>query len=339
MTLEQRLRELAPRAPGVVVAIVDASGVREEVATGFADLARDVRATPATPWLWFSMTKVVTVTAAMRMIERGELDLDEPVSKHVPAVARLEPSSWAARITVRHLMTHASGIKNPIPLTWVRPAAEPAIDVEALAETRLRANQRLRFEPGKKSKYSNLGALVLGAAMQHASKTPFAALVTREVLEPVGMSRTWFELPRDAAVGYHPRWNPMRLLVPRWVVGDSIGRWVSTRPFLVDGAPYGGLVGPIEDAARFVRMHLRNGELDGVRVLAEKSALAMRERGLGWFRHFKARRGDPPSVEHGGNGPGFFDVMRIYPTLGIGVIVMGNATKYDIDAIARLALT
>jgi CubicO group peptidase (beta-lactamase class C family) len=60
--------------------------------------------------------------------------------------------------------------------------------------------------------------------------------------------------------------------------------------------------------------------------------------GLGWFRPSSARDADPPFVEHLGGGAGFFNVLRIYPTLGVGIVVMGNATKYDIDAVAELAL-
>ncbi len=324
MTLADRLRVLAPRAPGVVVALVDREGIRESAAIGMADLARGAPASVATPWHWFSITKVFTVTAGLRL----GVDLDEPAAAHVPAIARLEPASWAARITLRHLMTHRSGIANPLPLRWIRRASDPAPDVEALAARRLGENRRLRFAPGTRVKYTNLGALVLGAALQRIAKTPFDALIAREITGPLGMSRTGFDLPEGAAVGYHPRFSPLRFVIPQWVVGPSFGRWVSTRPFLVDGMPYGGLIGPAEDLARFVRLHLSDDPI----------ARSMREQNLGWFRHWKTRRGDPPSLEHGGSGPGFCDVMRIYPTLGVGAIVLGNATKYDIDPIARLAL-
>jgi len=345
--MQRRLRSLAPRAPGVVVAVVDADGVREQAAIGWADFAQTIEATPSTPWPWFSMTKVFTVTTAMRMALRGDIDLDEPVAKHVPAVRRLWPASWAARITARHLMSHSSGIANPIPLRWIRRPTEPAPDVDALAERRLLEHRRLRFAPGKRARYTNLGTLVLGALLQRLSKTPFQTLVRREVLEPLGMSRTGFDLPNDAAVGHHPRWNPMRLIVPQWVVGPSRGPWLTTRPYLVDGPPYGGLVGPLEDLVRFVRMHLRDGELDGARVITPASAVAMRtiatlgrpfDLGLGWFRPSKSRRADPPFVEHLGSGPGFLNVMRLYPTRGLGVVVLGNATSYDVDAIAALAV-
>ena len=59
--------------------------------------------------------------------------------------------------------------------------------------------------------------------------------------------------------------------------------------------------------------------------------------GLGWFRPAKDRRADPPYVQHLGGGAGFFNVMRIYPTEGVGAVVMGNATKFDVESVARLA--
>jgi CubicO group peptidase (beta-lactamase class C family) len=60
--------------------------------------------------------------------------------------------------------------------------------------------------------------------------------------------------------------------------------------------------------------------------------------GLGWLRPADARDADPPYVEHLGGGAGFFNVIRLYPSAGVGVVVMGNATRYDIHAVARLAL-
>ena len=155
------------------------------------------------------------------------------------------------------------------------------------------------------------------------------------------------QMRRHAAVGYHPRLSPMRLLLPRWVTGARARRWISLRPFLVDGPAYGGLVGSVDDLARFLQMHLRDGEIDGVRILSPQAAAAMRQitmrgrrydLGLGWFRPASQRDTDPPFVEHLGGDAGFFNLIRIYPTRGVGVAVMGNVTRYDIDAVASLAL-
>lgn len=150
-----------------------------------------------------------------------------------------------------------------------------------------------------------------------------------------------------AAIGYHPRLSPVRLLLPRWVIGEPAGRRISLRPFLVDGPAYGGLVGPVDELARFLQLHLRDGELDGTRILSPAATATMRQitvrgrrydLGLGWFRPASQRDADPPFVEHLGGGAGFFNLIRIYPSRGVGIAVMGNATKYHIDAVARLAL-
>jgi CubicO group peptidase (beta-lactamase class C family) len=337
--------------PGVAIAIVAPEGLRDTTAVGLADLGLHVEASPRMVCPWFSMTKLVTATAALCLVERGDLDLDEPVVRLVPSVQRLEPAAFASRITARHLLSHSAGLANPIPVRWIHPADEPAPEPEALLDSLLSRHHRLRFEPGARSSYSNLGALVLGAALAKAAGRPFVELVRSEVLEPLRMARTGFtysaEMEAAAATGYHPRWSPMRLLLPRWAVGPASGRWVSLRRFLLDGAPYGGLVGPLDEAARFLQMHLRGGELDGRRILSPASVAAMSDirvpgraydLGLGWFRPSSQRHAMPAFVEHLGGGAGFFDLMRMYPASQVGVVVMGNATRFDIDAVARLAL-
>jgi CubicO group peptidase (beta-lactamase class C family) len=287
----------------------------------------------------------------MRLVERGALDLDAPVAPLVPQMDRLRPAERAAHITARHLLSHSAGLANPIPISWIHPAGEAPPDPGSFLDRLLAKHPRLAFEPGSRSSYSNLGTLTLGAAMTHASDIPFADLVRREVLDPLGMSSTGFaytpEMDAGAATGYHPKRSPMRLLLPRWVRGPSTGRWMSLRRFLLDGQAYGGLVGTVEDAARFLRLHLRDGELDGTRILSGTSARAMRDirwrgkrydLGLGWFRPAKDRAAKPTYVEHLGGGAGFFNVIRLYPERSIGIAVMGNATRYDLDAVARLAL-
>ena len=89
------------------------------------------------------------------------------------------------------------------------------------------------------------------------------------------------------------------------------------------GASYGGLVGHVADASRFLRMHLRDGELDGQRVLAAQTSRRMRvidqpgkpfDHGIGWFRRPTSNR--EHWVEHFGAGAGFWNVMRLYPDAG-----------------------
>jgi CubicO group peptidase (beta-lactamase class C family) len=270
----------------------------------------------------------------------------------VPQFSRLRPAAWARRISARHLLTHSAGLANPIPIRWIHDAGGPPVDQDELLDRLLARHGRLRFGPGTRASYSNLGFLGLGVVVAQLAGAAFPDVIEQELLRPLRMHRSGFaytgEMARRAATGYHPRLSPLRLLVPRWAVGRPAGHWVSLRPFLLDGQAYGGLVGSLEDAARFLRMHVSDGDLDGTRVLTPESSRSMqqivvrggrRDLGLGWFRPADHRTADPPFVEHLGGGAGFFNVLRIHPTLGVGIAVMGNATRYGIDAVARLALT
>lgn len=347
--LDERVRSaMGRRVPGVALVVVGRDGARARSAVGRADL---VSGTPiATDMVipWFSMTKIATATTVLRLVERGTFSLDAPALPLVPAMRSLRPQEWAERITMRHLLQHAGGLVNPIPVGWIHPAEEPGPDPDAFLEGLLTKHAKLRFEPGSRSSYSNLSTLILGSAIARTTEKRYEEVASQEVLEPLGMSSSGFTFAPGvpAATGYHPRRSPMRVFLPRWVTGQAVGRWVGFRRFLLDGAAYGGLLGTAEDAARFLRMHLGDGELDGERVTSSASASEMRsivlrgrrfDLGLGWFVPANQRDADPPFVEHLGGGAGFFNVMRMYPTLGVGAVVMGNSTKYDIDAIARLA--
>jgi CubicO group peptidase (beta-lactamase class C family) len=115
-------------------------------------------------------------------------------------------------------------------------------------------------------------------------------------------------------------------------------------PFAVDGPAYGGLIGNVLDAGRFLRMHLRDGELDGNRILAPATARRMRivdrpgkpfDHAIGWFR--RPGRGAGQWVEHFGAGAGFWNVMRLYPDRGVGFVVMSNSTRtYDFEPLFAL---
>jgi CubicO group peptidase (beta-lactamase class C family) len=300
---------------------------------------------------WFSMTKIVTATLAMRLADRGLLDLDRPVLPLVPELAAMKPRGVGGTHHATASAVAQCRVRQPGPRS-LDPPGRPGPEPGALLNGLLARHRKLRFEPGTRSSYSNIGTLAFGQAMATAAGQPYLTLARDEILTPLGMHLTGFSYTPDmqerVATGYHPRRSPLRLLLPRWVIGEPAGRWVSLRRFLLDGAAYGGLLGPVRDAARFLQMHLREGELDGARILAAESAAAMRritingrrfDLGLGWFRPASQRHADPPFVEHLGGGAGFFNLIRIYPTQQVGIAIMGNATKYDINAIASLALS
>ncbi len=254
--------------PGLAAAVVSADGAAEFVTSGVADLGTARPVTAQTTFLWFSMTKIVTATAAMMLADRGVLDLDAPVMEQLPGMRVLRGP--APLITARHLMAHSSGLANPPPIRWVRPAGAAPPESRAFLARLLRRHRRLRFRPGETASYSNLGYLVLGELIAECAGRPFCEFIEREMLLPLGMNRTGFEharAPADIATGYW-RLPPggraaLRLLLPPGIVGPRAGRLVSFRGFYVNGPPYGGLVGDVRDAARFLALHLGDGEAGG----------------------------------------------------------------------------
>jgi CubicO group peptidase (beta-lactamase class C family) len=337
--------------PGLSVAVV--KGDRKVLAEGFgfSELITSTRATSQTRYLWFSMTKIATATAVMRLAEEQELDLDAPADEYYRGFKVVSQSS---PVTIRHLLNHSSGLANPVPIRWVYPASGPVPDRRAFVERLLRKNRKLRSVPGERARYSNLGYLVLGEVISEVSGMGYEDYVREQILSPLGMCGTDFSYPRtggEVATGYqplHPLLTPiLRAAIPGGVVGPRHGRFVAFNPFYVRGPAYGGLIGGVDDAARLVLLHLNGGQVGGTRLLSAESVAAMqrtaprggkRDFGLGWFRVSGARHKHPAFVEHLGGGAGFWNVMRLYPEMSLGVVIMGNTTRYDHESILDAAV-
>ena len=351
-TVDAAAGQLIRQVPGASIAAVATDGSITTSAAGKRDLSSGAAATLGTAYLWFSMTKIVTATAVMQLRDRGTLSLDDPVQRFLPEFP--EPRGDWPEVRIRHLLSHSAGLSNPLPVRWVHREQEEGRDPREFALELLRKNKKLRFPAGSKAVYSNLGYITLGEVISAASGQRFEDYVEALILKPLSMTRSGFSfsgLEDDAAVGYQRRLHPMtplfRLILPRGIFGERAGRYVSFNRFLVDGPAYGGLVGSATDAARFMACHLRGGELDGVRLLSPESTREMQkiqatgrklDVGFGWFRRSSNRSDEENFVEHLGGGGGYWNMMRIYPERGVGVVCMGNATAYDHGAVARVAI-
>lgn len=294
--------------------------------------------TSQTAFLWFSMTKIVTATVAMQLSEEGVLDLDEPIGRHLGEVVPTQVGG----VTSRHLLSHTSGLPNPVPLRWVHSAGVEGPDVRELVWRLAQKHKRLQHDPGRVARYTNLGFLLLGAVLEISAKTPFTSLVRRRVLEPLGMSRTGFVYPsEDRALGHHRAGRlaglAARAIVPRSIGLQRSGRFLRLDPFYVDGPAYGGLVGSVIDAAKFLHGHVSGGILsnDGMEAMRDiRHRGRPVDTGLGWFRTPQSRKKGLDVVEHLGGGVGFYNLMRLQPEKHSGVVVMGNATRHGVLELA-----
>jgi CubicO group peptidase (beta-lactamase class C family) len=150
---------------------------------GFADLENRVPAGPGTIYRIGSITKQFTAAAILRLVERGLVGLDDPITKFLPGY-RAE----GRRVTIRQLLTHTSGIRSyPSDDT---PASSLPHD---LSDAELRAlieAEPLEFEPGSRFRYSNAGYLLLGMIVAAASGQSYADYLRREIAAPLGLSGT-----------------------------------------------------------------------------------------------------------------------------------------------------
>lgn len=174
--------EMARRhIPGLGLAVVRNGEVVKLAGYGQADVERGAAATPQTVFQIQSVTKTMTAAAVLLLAEEGKLSLTDPVSRHLEGT----PESWNA-VTLRHLLTHTSGIKDFIN----DPTASLRLDVteqEVLAAT---APRPLNFEPGLRYEYSNTGYHLLAMVIRNATGKSYGDFLAERFFGPLGMTNT-----------------------------------------------------------------------------------------------------------------------------------------------------
>src|SRR5690606_7582840 len=135
--------------------------------------------------------KPITATAVLMLQDRGKLSVDDPVEKHLPAFERLRgPDGEPARVTIRHLLTHTSGLAEATP-EGSRAARTLADLVPHFVE------QPLRFEPGSRWEYCQSGINTAGRIVEVVSGEPLEEFLRAELFEPLGMGDTTFFLSEE----------------------------------------------------------------------------------------------------------------------------------------------
>ena len=219
-----------------------------------------------------SLTKVIgTTTALMVLYDEGKISLDDPVAKYVPAFA----GGWKDSVTLRHLLTHRSGL--PAGRDLWRVARSPEEARQMVIETPLGAR------PGDRFEYSDLGADMLGFIVEAVSGATLDAFLAERVYRPLGMTDTFFR-PADTL---RARIAPTEVTPPR---GYPLrGEVHDENAFALGGvAGHAGLFSTAADLSLFAQMMLNGGVYNGVRIVADSTVrlFTMREttgtRALGW---------------------------------------------------------
>ena len=321
----ERLAALAERhgVPGAQLGILrlGADGDDEvvEVAHGVLNVGTGHAVDTGSVFQIGSITKVWTATVALGLIDEGLLSLDTPVVEVLPEFA-LADSEHAARITVRHLLNHTSGIDGDMFTDTGRGDDVLRRYVEGLRES-------TPIHPlGATFSYCNAGFPLLGRIIEELTGSVWDEAMRERLYSPLGLTRAG-TLPEEAvlhgaAVG-HVAGPSGAVPVPVWGITRSMG-------------PAGLVHANAGDVSTFAATHLRGGRTaGGERVLAPESAEIMRRHsvdlpdpdtlgdswGLGWIRYgWDGRR----LVGHDGNTIGQSAFLRLFPEAGLAVTLLTN---------------
>jgi CubicO group peptidase (beta-lactamase class C family) len=295
-----------------------------------------------TTMMAYSMSKTITAAAVLQLVEAKKIGLDDPISRYTN-------TPYGDTITVRQLLSHTSGIPNPIPLRWVHSmSSHETFDEHAAVEAVVRRHPRLAFPPGTKYAYSNIGYWLLGRVVEQASGEPFTSYVTSNVLLAldIGPDEIAYGItdPANHASGYLERFSFINLIksfvIDRELIGEYEGGWLHIRDHYLNGPAFGGLVGSAKGFGKFLQDQLREHSRllgDATRRLffeqqsTPRGPIAMT---LGW--HIGATEGVRFLYKEGGGG-GFHSMMRLYPEQGVGTVVMVNSAAFNVRALLDAA--
>jgi serine-type D-Ala-D-Ala carboxypeptidase len=261
--------------PGAIAVVGTRDGATVNYAAGRIDWPADApRPDVNTLWDLASLTKVIGMTTAMmQLVEQDRVDLDAPVSRYIPEFT----GEGKERVTVRHLLTHSSGLPSWRPL--YKEALTPDTALAIVYAT------PLDTVPGARMVYSDLGAILAGKIVERVSGEPLDIYLRRHVTGPLGMTSTIYRPDTSLRARIAPtEFDPWRQRHIRGEVHDE-------NAYMLGGVSgHAGLFSTAADLTRFARMMLNGGTLDGVRVLrpqtiAQFTAVqdpTLSHRALGW---------------------------------------------------------
>jgi CubicO group peptidase (beta-lactamase class C family) len=267
-----------------------------------------------------SITKVFTATAAMMLVEEGKLDLDEPVKTYVPDLSLADPEAEAS-ITMRHLLTHLSGLYGDF-------FDDFGADDDSLArEVAHLHTLRQLTKPGELWHYCNSGFDLAGHVIATIAGVTYEDFIRERIFEPLGMERSGFFAHEMIAWPHAVGNDPVEPLAAEHKVADQ--------HYPRNYNPSGAVVTNVEELFRFAAMHMNDGAFDGEQIISGRSARAMREVqtvwgdhaecwGIGWsIREFPGKM----LYGHGGSTCGFQSQLTIAPDRNFALCIWTNSGR------------
>ena len=309
----------AGKTPSVALAVIRDNRIIWTAAYGYADVENKRKATPDSIYLLASVTKPMLATGLMKLVDDGKIDLDAPANSYLPKAKIRSYAGDAKRIKIRHLANHTSGI--PVHWNFFYNGVEPPSRDVTIRRYAFSLNSA-----GGVWEYCNLAFGILDHIVTLQSGKPWGKFLEESVFDPAGMRRTsdrvrpGFE--KDATRQYDI---------------DSAGRFVRVGKYAFDHGGASACWSTANDLARFLLLHLNEGQIRGNRILSRKAAKEMQRltafqpvkgnigNGVAWF--IGKHRGNP-SFYHGGGMPGVSTHIRGFPESRSGIVVLTNGYNH-----------
>ena len=291
---------------GASLIVTGGSGIQAEEQVGDQDAAARRPVDRDTIYHWASITKTFTGVAIMQLRDRGLLSLDDPVVKYVPEIRQIHnPFGDKSQITIRRLMSHSAGLRSS---TWPWGGDRPWHPFEPTSWSQLVAMfpyTEVLFEPGTQYRYSNPGIILLGRVIETLTGDDYEMYVTKNILMPLEMHRTFFD-----RAPYHLRGHRSHSYV-RTDAGLEEMRFDFDTGITVSN---GGLNAPLTDMARYLAFLIGDAARPGHEGVLRRASLEEM-----WKPAIQARDGE------GGSGADVHAGLSFFVERHHGVEVVGHS--------------
>lgn len=298
--------------PGTSIAVLKDGKIMKAEGYGLANVELNVPARPETVYKIGSVSKQLIATGIMILIQDGKLSLDDKISKFLEGT----PDTWK-EITVRHLLTHTSG------LVREAPGFDPLKIQDDADVIKTAYSLPLRFAPGEKWEYCNLGYFALAETMRRVSGKPWGDYLSERLFTPLAMNATrtttLTEIIQNRANGYVWRDSKLQNASTYFALRPS-GAFLSS---VLDLAKW--------DAALYADRILKQSTLNQVWMPVKLNSGATHPYGFGWEL---STVGGHKLVHHGGSLPGFRAQISRFVDDKLSVVVLTNGDNADPNLIA-----
>jgi CubicO group peptidase (beta-lactamase class C family) len=309
--------------PGCAVGVSRNGKLLYEHGYGMANLETSTRITPQTVFQAASIAKQFTAMSVMLLVRDGKVSLDDDIRKYIP-----ELPNYGARITIRHLLTHTSGLRDFFEmLILARGRFEEDRITEADMFDIVIRQKKLNFMPGDEFLYSNTGYALLAIVVQRASGQSLRDFASAQIFTPLGMSTSRFRnnyttLVPGRAEGYGRRGDEWRSSTPNYDVYGSTNLFTTVGDLLKWSANLD---------------HPRVGDAEIVDAMSTSGVLNNGDStNYGFGLSLWNDRGTRV-VEHEGGDPGFRSYLGRYPEFGLAVAVLCNGPSEPVGLGHRIA--